>query len=275
MDDWSQSYDMEFTVPQNFVAVSNGSLLYQVLTKDVPSRKTYVYKISIPVSARWISLAVAPFVILPDVHNSLLSYMCLPGDHAKLRNTVGHYESYLKAPFPFGSYQQVFIPPGMVVSAKAIGASMSIFSSDILFDEKIIDQTIETRIRLADALARQWFGVYIAAETPNDEWLVEGLAGFLRDTFIKDFMGNNEARYRQYKANRAVCKADDSGVMTLSSSASSKDLYGTQWLGFYGRLRLWKSVIVLQMLEKQMGPELFKGVYCKPFTHIIHRTNHL
>ncbi|KAL9273889.1 Transcription initiation factor TFIID subunit 2-like protein [Drosera capensis] len=33
MDDWSQRccYDMEFTVPQNFVAVSNGSLLYQLL----------------------------------------------------------------------------------------------------------------------------------------------------------------------------------------------------------------------------------------------------
>lgn len=31
------------------------------------------------------------------------------------------------------------------------------------------------------------------------EWLVEGLAGFLTDTYIKEFMGNNEARYRRYK----------------------------------------------------------------------------
>lgn len=29
-------------------------------------------------------------------------------------------------------------------------------------------QTIDTRIKLAYALARQWFGVYITAETPND-----------------------------------------------------------------------------------------------------------
>ncbi|KAL9250326.1 Transcription initiation factor TFIID subunit 2-like protein [Drosera capensis] len=77
-------------------------------------------------------------------------------------------------------YQQVFIPPGMVVSAKAIGASMSIFSSGILFDEKIIDQ-----------------------------------------------------------ANRAVCKADDSGVMTLISSASSKDLYGHSMVRV-----LWKIALV-------------------------------
>lgn len=31
------------------------------------------------------------------------------------------------------------------------------------------------------------------------EWLVDGLAGFLTDSFIKRFLGNNEARFRRYK----------------------------------------------------------------------------
>lgn len=30
-------------------------------------------------------------------------------------------------------------------------------------------------------------------------WLLEGLAGFLCDQFVKRFMGNNEARYRRFK----------------------------------------------------------------------------
>ena len=34
-------------------------------------------------------------------------------------------------------------------------------------------QTIDTRIRLAYALARQWFGVYISPEAPNDGKRVE------------------------------------------------------------------------------------------------------
>ncbi|XP_021849855.1 transcription initiation factor TFIID subunit 2 isoform X2 [Spinacia oleracea] len=269
MDDSLQRccYDLEFTVPHNFVAVSNGRLLYQVLSKDDPPRKTFVYKLDVPVFARWISLAIAPFQILPDYNNSLLSHMCLPGNVLKLQNTVGffhsafrQYEAYLKSPFPFGSYTQVFIAPEMVISSVALGASMSIFSSQILFDEKVIDQTIDTRIKLAHALARQWFGVYITPETPNDEWLVEGLAGFLTDTFSKEFLGNNEARYRRYKANCAVCKADDSGATTLSPSGPPKDLYGTHSVGLYGRIRSWKSVAILQILEKQMGPDLFKGI---------------
>ncbi|XP_047977107.1 transcription initiation factor TFIID subunit 2 [Salvia hispanica] len=260
-------YDLEFTVASDLVAVSSGTLLHQVLTKDDPPQKTYIYKLDVPVAAQWISLTVAPFEVLPDRHRGLLSYFCLPSNLSKLRNTMvffhnafSHYEDYLSASFPLGSYTQVFIAPEMTVSLWSSGASTSIFSSHLLFDEKLIDQTIETRIKLAYALARQWFGVYITPEAPNDEWLVDGLAGFLTDSFIKRFLGNNEARFRRYKANCAVCQADDSGATSLSSSAASKDLYGTQSIGFYGKIRSWKSIAILQMLEKQMGPESFRKI---------------
>ncbi|KAL6559167.1 hypothetical protein OROHE_006536 [Orobanche hederae] len=283
LDDNSQCccYDLEFTVASNLVAVSSGTLLHQVLTKDDPPRKTYVYKLDVPVAARWISLAVAPFEIIPDRHGGLLSHFCLPSNLSKLRNTMvffynafSHYEDYLSASFPFGSYTQVFIAPDMTLSSWSMGASISIFSSHLLFDEKIIDQTIETRIKLAYALATQWFGVYITPEDSNDEWLLDGLAGFLADSFIKRFLGNNEVRYRRYKANCAVCQADDSGATALSSDLASKDLYGTQCIGFYGKIRSWKSVAVLQMLEKQMGPESFRK-YTKEFRHFANKIGNL
>ncbi|OMO83068.1 hypothetical protein COLO4_22715 [Corchorus olitorius] len=248
-------YDLEFTVAHNLVAVSNGSLLYQVLSKDDPPRKTYVYRLDVPVTAQWISLAVGPFEIFPDQHNGLISHMCLPPDLPKLRNTVeffhcafSEYEQYLDAKFPFGSYKQVFLAPEMAISSSTFGASLSIVSSQVLFDEKVIDQTIETCIKLAFALARQWFGVYITPEASDD------------DLFTKKFLGNNEARYRRYKANCAVCKADDSGATSLSSSFACKDLYGTNTIGLHGKIRSWKSVAILQMLEKQMGPDFFKKI---------------
>ncbi|KAK6921118.1 hypothetical protein RJ641_014796 [Dillenia turbinata] len=140
-------YDLEFTVADNLVAVSTGSLLHQILSNDDPPRKTYVYRIKVPVSARWISLVVAPFEILPDQHSGVISHMCLPGYMQKLLNTVNffhsafsHYEVYLSASFPFESYKQVFIPPEMAVTSLSSGASISIFGSQILFDERIIDQ---------------------------------------------------------------------------------------------------------------------------------------
>ncbi|KAL1160111.1 hypothetical protein V6Z11_A07G045700 [Gossypium hirsutum] len=260
-------FDLEFTVAHNLVAVSNGSLLYQVLSKYDPPCKTYVYRLDVPVTAQWISLAVGPFEILPDQHNGLISHMCLPPNLPKLRHTVeffhnafSEYEQYLDAKFPFGSYNQVFLSPEMAISSSTVGASLCILTSQVLFDEKVIDQTIDTCIKLAFALSRQWFGVYITPEAPNDEWLLDGLAGFLTDLFIKKFLGNNEARYRRYKANCAVCKADDSGATALSSSFACKDLYGTHSVGLLGKIRSWKSVAILQMLEKQMGPDFFKKI---------------
>lgn len=50
------------------------------------------------------------------------------------------YKDYLSADFPFNSYKQVFIEPEMAVSSMSLGASMNIFSSQVLFDEKLIDQ---------------------------------------------------------------------------------------------------------------------------------------
>ncbi|ONK56593.1 uncharacterized protein A4U43_C10F10470 [Asparagus officinalis] len=260
------TFDMEFTVNSGYVAVSNGDLLYQVLSKDDPPRKTYVYKLNIPVSAGWISLAVGSFEILPDSHTGTISYMCLPPNLRELQNTVSffhqafsHYEDYLSMSFPFGSYKQIFIPPEISLSSTSLGASMCIFTSQLLFDEKVIDKTIETRVKLAYALARQWFGVYITVEERTDEWLLDGLAGFLTDSFIKKFFGNNEARFRRYKSNCTVCKVDINGATALSSFASS-DLYGTQTIGLHGKIRSWKAVAVLQMLEKQMGPDSFRKI---------------
>ncbi|ANM58552.1 TBP-associated factor 2 [Arabidopsis thaliana] len=264
------SFDLEFTVPHNFVAVSVGKLLYQVMCKEDTTQKTYVYELAIPIAPRWVSLVAGPLEILPDQTNFLISNLCLPHDLSRLRNTMeffheaySYYEDYLSANFPFGFYKQVFLPPEMVVTSSTSGASLSIFSSHILYDERVIDQTIDTRIKLASALAKQWFGVYITPESPNDDWLLDGLAGFLTDMFIKQFLGNNEARYRRYKANCAVCKADDSGAMCLSSSPSCRDLFGTHSIGMHGKIRSWKSGAVLQMLEKQMGSDSFRKILQK------------
>ncbi|KAM0858131.1 hypothetical protein ACQ4PT_048034 [Festuca glaucescens] len=140
-------FDLEFTVSTDLVAVSNGDLLYQVLSKEDPPRKTYVYKLNTPVSAQWISLVVGPFEVLPDKNGISVSHMCLSPTLSKLENTISFfhdayscYEDYLAAPFPFGLYKQIFLPSEMVVSPTSFGASTCIFSADILNDEKVIDQ---------------------------------------------------------------------------------------------------------------------------------------
>ncbi|XP_024402345.1 transcription initiation factor TFIID subunit 2 isoform X1 [Physcomitrium patens] len=262
------SFDLEFTVRSEYVAVSNGKLLHQVYSNEGTHLKTYVYSLPIPTAASYVSLVVAPLVVLPDRHHSNVSHLCMPGLEATLNSSINTfhtvfslYEEYLGAPFPFGCYKQVFLPGDAVISTSSVGASLATFSADLLADEHIIDQAISTRIKLAYALAQQWFGIFITPDSPADDWLLEGLAGMLTDLFVKRFLGNNEARFRRYKANEAVCVVEVEGAPVLSPPAGlDMAMCGTEKLGVLGKIRIWKATAVVQMLEKQMGPEPFRKV---------------
>ncbi|KAI5059244.1 hypothetical protein GOP47_0025563 [Adiantum capillus-veneris] len=255
------SYEMEFTVDSKYKAVSSGKLLYKV--EKGSHLVTYVYSLDIPVAARFISLVVAPLKSQPDQQNVSISHFCIPTKVAHLQCTVSFfsslfsfYEDYLGASFPFGSYSHVFVDSELMTTSSSVGAAITILSSHLMVDERVIDQTMNTRIKLAHALAQQWFGVYISPESPSDEWLLDGLCVFLTDMFIKRHFGNNEAYYRHFKANEAVCKADIDMVPPLSCPS----LHGTQRFGILNHIYSWKSVAVIHMLEKQMGPDAFRKI---------------
>ena len=55
---------------------------------------------------------------------------------------------------------------------------------------------MEVRLGMAHAVAHQWFGALMRPRTPADAWLVEGLAGYLTDLFLRRFLGKNELRFR-------------------------------------------------------------------------------
>lgn len=49
-------------------------------------------------------------------------------------------------------------------------------------------------------------------------WLLEGLAGFLCDQFVKRYMGNNEARYRRFKVlYLTIFKVHEASCLQLTS----------------------------------------------------------
>ncbi|XP_057432155.1 uncharacterized protein LOC130724906 [Lotus japonicus] len=85
-------------------------------------------------------------------------------------------------------------------------------------------KTIDTRVKLAYALARQWVGVYITPEAPNDEWVLEGLAGFLTDFFIKKHLGNNEARYLRYKEKMEEVNTNMEGSSNPTSESACQPI---------------------------------------------------
>lgn len=75
------------------------------------------------------------------------------------------------------------------------------------------------------------------------------------------YTSSNQSGNIFMQANCAVCKADDSGATALSSSASSKDLYGTQSIGLYRKIRSWKSVSYLQFILSSRKINIFLSLF--------------
>lgn len=70
--------------------------------------------------------------------------------------------------------------------------------------------------------------------------MIVGLS-FLFSSFPNSHHGAN-ILLLYLQENCAVSRADDSGATALSSTASCKDLFGTQRIGTYSKIRSWKSV---------------------------------
>jgi len=77
-----------------------------------------------------------------------------------------------------------------------VGASLAIFSLDLLHDDSIIDQTFTTRITLVETLAEQWFGVLVSPKSQGEAWLVIGLARYLSQQCLRRHFGQNDSLFR-------------------------------------------------------------------------------
>jgi hypothetical protein len=72
---------------------------WQVYSKQGTHLKTYVYSLSIPTAASFISLVVGPLVVLPDRHNPTVSYFGLPGYISELQCSVSFFHSVFRCFF--------------------------------------------------------------------------------------------------------------------------------------------------------------------------------
>lgn len=139
---------------------------------------------------------------------------CLPGDEDDMRNSTAFMSKALPfyskefGVYPFSDYKMVFVSDPRV--QHALGATMSIFSNDLLHGPDIIDQVYETRHMLSLALAQQWIGVNITPRILADTWVINGLAIYMFRLFWRQLQGNNEQRFR-LKRDMDKCARMDQG----------------------------------------------------------------
>ncbi len=229
------TWKIEVTVDEDFTAIAPGELLGPPQYTEDLRAKTYQFFLAQPVSAPSIGLAIGAFEILPhtgDTPATMITHFCPKGLRSLLEHTVTplagvieYYEGELAFQFPFHSLNTVFVDRAF--EDHQAFASLIIFSIDLLHSARIIDQAIATRRIFAFAVAQQFFGCALQAETWAAAWLPYGIAGYLAGLYQKRVFGNNEYRYTIASEMRTVTSYEHTrhGVILDPTNTVRKSTY--------------------------------------------------
>jgi len=191
-----------------------------------------------------------------DDKRETVTHFCPPGLEKPLSDTVRFfsmpydlYEQYLEANFPYPSLQQVFVPVDAAPRSSQVAAGLHIASSHLLVAPRVLTQGAECRIRLARALAQQWFGSFLMPESAADAWVTEGLAAFLTDLCVTKLLGSPEVQWRRYHERRAVVAADNGVLPPLHPREGQGWTASNVECPALGSIRRMKAKLVMVMLE--------------------------
>jgi transcription initiation factor TFIID subunit 2 len=127
---------------------------------------------------------------------------CLPGREDEVRNSAmmiartldsftDRYQTYR-----FGkSYMMAFVED--LDNDTAHTMSLTICSSRLLFPENVWEPLEHTTRVLVHAVASQWIGVDVIAQSTSDHWVIVGGSWFMTEFYLRELFGRNDHRFRQ------------------------------------------------------------------------------
>ncbi|VUZ48449.1 unnamed protein product, partial [Hymenolepis diminuta] len=273
------TWKIEVTVDEEYVAIAPGDLLGPPEYTEDLRRKTYQFYLAQPTSAPCIGLAAGAFEIVPDSSEStfstVISHFCPKGLRKLLEHSVqnfagiiDYYEGELASQFPYRSLSTVFVD--RAYEDYQSFASLIIFSVDLLFSRRIIDQAIATRRVLSVAVAQQIFGCVLIPETWAAAWLTYGISNYLAGLYQKRVFGNNEYRFiidkymkevTHYEHNYHGIYLDPTRTTRKTTYFSLKDphVISPEYLSAY----IKKAHLAIRILAQRFGPRLLLQVLNK------------
>lgn len=254
--DKPETTSLQFTVPGNLVAASNGKLQSVVENKD--STKTYKWFVSQPISNYNIALNIAPYKVFEDKMQSVagdtipIVFYVLP-EHAgkaqelidKTKDYVRFFEEYL-GPYPFRADKLgIAHTPHLGMEHQSIIA----YGNDFKYDQNGFDWL------MFHELGHEWWANLVTAPDWNDFWIHEGFQSFFdalwaekkhgREQFVKS-LPNRIKNTNNLKplAPREPRSTTEMYFIPPDYVKSDGDVYG-------------KGALVLNSLRGLLGDEIF------------------
>ena len=255
-------FQPEITVPKEWIAVSNASLIEKKSDQD---KEIYIFDESEPISTYLFSFVAGKFDSISKTYEDrTLTMYHREDDEEKLkRNTeilfdlkyssLKWLEEYTQIKYPFKKMDFIIIPSFQYSGMEHPGAVLYRDSKMFLDESATIRNELDRANLIAHETAHMWFGDLVTMEWFSEVWLKEVFANFMAGKIVNpqypDINHDLNFLINHYPASYSIDRTK--GANPIEQDLDNMKNAGT----LYGSIIYHKAPIVMNQLEKITGAE--------------------
>ncbi|MFA9445294.1 aminopeptidase N [Egicoccus sp. AB-alg6-2] len=259
--DLKTTFTLSVDAPEEWVVVSNGRAVQR---PEEGEAGRWVFETT-PVLSTYVTAVVAgSYATVTDEHRgmelgvyvrrSLADYLDTPEILTVTKQGLDYFEDVFDAPYPFGKYDQLFVPEFSAGAMENPGAIT--FSEVYIFRSKVTDANRERRAEtILHEMAHMWFGDLVTMRWWDDLWLNESFATFMAVLSQADATRWTNAWVTFLDAEKAWAKMQDQLPSTHPVADEMPDVESVHQ-NFDG-ITYAKGASVLRQLVAWVGQDAF------------------
>ncbi len=264
--DIKADYTLVVVAPADWVLIHNSSAVNMEPASD--GRTRHHFETTKPFSTYLFALVCGPFHVVRETHRNIpLGFFCrkslvqyIEADREELftitKQGLDFYEDFFATPYPFGKYDQIFVPEFNAGAMENVAAVTH--SERLVFRDPPTDtQRLSRAEVILHEMAHMWFGDLVTMRWWNDLWLNESFATYMAYLTLAEATRFTSAWQAFNSGMKSWAYRQDQLVTTHPIAGQVPDTEHT-FLNFDG-ITYGKGASVIKQLVAAMGIDGFRN----------------
>lgn len=264
--DLKATYALRVTAPEGWEVVSNAPLARtEPAGAGRATRASYTFRETARFSTYLFALVAGPYHAVRDEHRGIpLGIYCRRSlarhlDAEELftltRQGFDFFSAFFDYPYPFGKYDQIFVPETNAGAMENVGA-VTFNERNIFRDPPTEHQRMGRAEVLLHEMAHMWFGNLVTMRWWNDLWLNESFATFMAFLGLEQATRFAPAAWKAFNGIKAWAYRQDQ-LCTTHPVAGEVDDTEQTFLNFDG-ITYGKGAAAMRQLVAAIGMDAFR-----------------